>query len=111
MLIIKVILAGWLVFLIQLVMSDMQRQLDGRQSDIRQLQEAFNIIQDDIFEEFCRQINVSSIRSTALLFVRLYTQNILVFYQTMDGYLRCDKRSVLSGADGLRSPSLFWSFA
>lgn len=49
--------------LIQLVITELERQLDKHTADITQLQDAFNVIEDDVFQDFCQQIDVSNIRS------------------------------------------------
>jgi len=45
------------------VITELEHQLDKHTTDITQLQDAFNVIEDDVFQEFCQQINVSNIRS------------------------------------------------
>lgn len=49
--------------LIQLVITELERQLDKHTADITQVQDAFSVIEDDVFQEFCQQIDVSNIRS------------------------------------------------
>ena len=48
--------------LVQSVISGLQRQLDRHHSDVTQLQDAFSVVEDDVFREFCQLIGVSNIR-------------------------------------------------
>ena len=45
------------------MITELRRQLDKHTADITELQDAFSVIEDDVFEQFCQQINVSNIRS------------------------------------------------
>jgi len=45
------------------MISAMQHQLNAQSSDIAKQQIACNAIEDDVFEDFCQQLNVTNIRS------------------------------------------------
>ena len=59
------------VMFAQLEITALRHQMDGHNAEVTRLQDAFNAIEDDVFREFCQQINVSNIRC-AIIDVQIF---------------------------------------